>query len=231
MNAKERAENIAPVCVGIIMDGNRRWAKAKGLPQLEGHRAGSKKLKETVHFFRSRGIKHLVVYAFSTENWNREPAEVSYLMDLFRELIEKEMVQLGKEGVRIRFIGQRERFSEGLQQAMHTVEEKTMKNDAFTLWFCLSYGGHAEIVSAARAAAHEGEITEESLARHLWTAQMPEPDIIIRTGGEKRLSNFLPWQSVYSELFFSDTYWPAFTTEEFDSILAEFAERERRHGK
>ena len=214
------------------MDGNRRWARAKGLSKLEGHRTGSDKLKDMVRLVRSHGIKHFAVYAFSTENWNREPAEVSYLMELSRELIHKEMSELGKEGVRIRFAGQRERFSAGLQQSMNDIEEETLQNDAITLWCCLSYGGRAEIVAAARAAAAEGgEITEDSLARHLWTAGMPEPDIIIRTGGERRLSGFLTWQSVYSELFFSDTLWPDFKEEEFDSILAEFATRERRNGK
>lgn len=218
-------------CIGIIMDGNRRWAKEQGLPKLEGHRAGSEKLKDTVRLVRSHSIAHLVVYAFSTENWNRDSNEVSYLMDLFCELIKKEMKELGEEGARIRFIGQRERFSKELQQTMLEQEAETAGNDAITLWICLSYGGHAEIVVAANAAALEGEITEDSLAKHLWTAGMPEPDIIIRTGGEKRLSNFLPWQSVYSELFFTDSFWPAFTNEEFESILAEFAARERRHGK
>lgn len=219
-------------CVGIIMDGNRRWAKAKGLSKLEGHRVGLlETLRNAVRFVRARNIKHLVVYMFSTENWNREPAEVSYLMDLFRESVQKEMKELGTEGVRIRFAGQRERFSASLQQAMNDTEEETLQNDAITLWCCLSYGGRAEIVAASRGAAEGGEITEDSLARHLWTADMPDPDIIIRTGGEKRLSGFLTWQSVYSELFFSDTLWPDFEKEEFDAILEEFAQRERRRGK
>jgi undecaprenyl diphosphate synthase len=218
-------------CVGVIMDGNRRWAKARGLSTLEGHRAGMEKLKDTVRFFRSKNIKHLAVYAFSTENWNRDPAEVSYLMDLFRESIQKEMEELGKEGVRIRFAGQNGRFSEGLQKSMDTLEKETEQNDAITLWICLSYGGRAEIVAAARAAAQSGDITEETLSHNLWTAGMPDPDIIIRTGGVVRLSGFLSWQSVYSELFFSDTLWPDFTNEEFEAILAEFAQRERRRGK
>lgn len=214
------------------MDGNRRWAKAKGLPKLEGHRAGSETLKNIVRSARTCGVKHLVVYMFSTENWNREPTEVSYLMDLFRESVKKEMRELGKEGVRVRFAGQRTRFSEDLQQAMTDIEKETQHNEAITLWCCLSYGGRAEIVTAARAVAASGaEVTEDSLMRHLWTAEMPDPDIIIRTGGEKRLSNFLPWQSVYSELFFTDTFWPDFSHEEFGSILAEFAHRERRRGK
>ena len=213
------------------MDGNRRWAKAKGLSSLEGHRAGTETLKKTVRFVRDSGIKHLVVYAFSTENWSRDKDEVSYLMDLFREAIQKEISELGKENVRVRFIGQSERFSDDLQRSMDEMEKETAKNEAITLWVCLSYGGRAEIVAAARAAAARGEVTEESLAQNLWTGDMPDPDIIIRTGGEKRLSNFLPWQSVYSELFFTDTLCPDFNREEFDSILAEFAQRERRRGK
>lgn len=218
-------------CVGIIMDGNRRWAKARGLPKLEGHRTGADKLKDTVRFVREHGIKHLAVYAFSTENWSREPAEVSYLMDLFRKLVQKEIKELGKEGVRVCFAGQRDRFSPDLQDSMDKSEEETEKNDAITLWICLSYGGRAEIAAAANAAAKSGKITEETLAKNLWTAEMPDPDIIIRTGGEKRLSGFLTWQSVYSELFFTDTLWPDFKEEEFNSILAEFAHRERRRGK
>ncbi|OGG64950.1 di-trans,poly-cis-decaprenylcistransferase [Candidatus Kaiserbacteria bacterium RIFCSPLOWO2_02_FULL_55_12] len=228
----ERAKIAMPICVGIIMDGNRRWAKAHNLLKLEGHRAGTETLKNAVHFVRESGISHLIVYAFSTENWNREPAEVSYLMNLFHEAIRNELKELGKEGIRIRFAGQQERFSADLQKAIDDIEEETQKNDLFTLWICFSYGGRAEIVTAAAKAAASGEeITEELLARHLWTADMPDPDIIIRTGGEKRLSGFLPWQAVYSELFFTDTLWPDFKKEEFGAILTEFTLRERRRGK
>lgn len=224
--------SVAPTCVGIILDGNRRWAKEHGLSTFEGHRAGMDALTSAVRFIRDSGVKHLVVYAFSTENWNRKPEEVAYLMDLFRDSIRTQLRELGKEGIRVRIVGQRERFSKDLQEAMNDVEKETQSNQAFTLWTCLSYGGRSEIVAAARAAAASGkEITAETFARHLWTADMPDPDIIIRTSGEKRLSGFLPWQSVYSELFFTDTFWPAFGKEEFDSILAEFATRERRRGK
>lgn len=220
-----------PACVGIILDGNRRWAKAKGLPTFEGHRAGLSRVREAVIFTGNRGVRHLVVYAFSTENWKRESAEISYLMDLFLSTIKNELTELGERGARIRFVGQRERFPQKLQQTMSEAETQTAGNTAITLWVCLSYGGRAEITAAARAAAKEGEITENTLSRHLWTAGMPDPDIIIRTGGNQRLSNFLPWQSVYSELFFTETFWPDFSEKEFDAILAEFAERERRHGK
>lgn len=199
---------------------------------MEGHRIGLlETLRNTVRFVRVRGVKHLVVYMFSTENWNREQEEVSYLMDLFRESIKKEMDELGKEGVRVRFVGQRKRFSEDLQVLMNVAEKNTEKSDEITLWCCLSYGGRAEIAAAARSAAAAGDVTEDSISKNLWTAEMPDPDIVIRTGGEKRLSGFLTWQSVYSELFFTDTLWPDFDKEEFDAILAEFATRERRNGK
>ena len=225
-------ESVVPVCVGIILDGNRRWAEERGLPKLEGHRAGREKVKEAIRFVRASGVAHLVVYAFSTENWNRAEEEVGYLMDIFDNALQKELGELGKEGVRVCFVGQRERFTPELQKAMIATEEQTKKNETFTLWVCLSYGGRAEIVAAARALVAIGkEITEENISNHLWTAGMPDPDIIIRTSGEQRLSGFLTWQSVYSELFFTDTKWPAFSEEEFKTILAEYADRERRHGK
>ncbi|TSC68710.1 MAG: undecaprenyl diphosphate synthase [Parcubacteria group bacterium Gr01-1014_56] len=221
-----------PACIGIILDGNRRWAKTKGLPKLEGHRVGLETLKQTIRLLQSRGVPHVAVFMFSTENWNREAGEVSYLMDLFLGSIRKDFNELDKENVRIRFVGQRERFSSELQKAMNEAEEKTAKNTGITLWACLSYGGRAEIVEAARTMQKSGEeITEESFAKHVWTAEMPDPDIIIRTGGVKRLSNFLTWKGVYSELFFTDTNWPDFSEVELDRILQEYGERERRMGR
>ncbi|HET9641398.1 MAG TPA: polyprenyl diphosphate synthase [Candidatus Paceibacterota bacterium] len=226
-----RTPALAPACVGIILDGNRRWAKKRGLPSLAGHTAGMRKLKEAVRFIADRGVRHLIVYGFSTENWNRPAEEVSYLMELFRSAIASEMEELAKEGVRIRFVGERERFSPELKSAMDRLEKATEDNTRLTLWCCLSYGGRAEIAAAAAAAAKEGAITEQTIASHLWTAGMPDPDIIIRTGGEQRVSNFLPWQSTYSEFFFVDPYWPDFSEALFDSVLSEYAVRERRHGK
>jgi len=221
-----------PKCIGIILDGNRRWAKERGLSTLEGHRVGLvETLRNTTRLVRDKGIKNLVVFMFSTENWQRDPKEVSYLMDLFRESVKNEIDKLIKEGIRVRFAGQRERFSVDLQEAMSNAEEKTLNNSAITLWMCLSYGGRAEIVSAAKAAATGGEITDKTLTNNLWTVGMPDPDIIIRTGGEKRLSGFLTWQSIYSELFFVKEYWPDFDEAILDSILSEFAERERRMGE
>jgi undecaprenyl diphosphate synthase len=221
----------APACIGIILDGNRRWAKEKGLPTLEGHRAGVETLKEAVRAAGEKGIGHVAVFAFSTENWQREPAEVAYLMELFMEMAGKHAGELAREGARTRFVGQRERFSPELQKSMDAVERDTANNGKITLWICLSYGGRAEIVEAARAVAAEGgEITEESLRAHFWSAQMPDPDIIIRTGGEKRLSGFLLWQSAYSELFFIDKHWPDFAKEDLEAVLNEYAARERRMG-
>ena len=226
-------ESMTPQCIGIILDGNRRWAKEKGIPKLEGHRVGLRDtLKKTIRLMAAQHIPHLVAYMLSTENWNREESEVSYLMDLFRESMREDMRELGAENVRIKFAGQRERFSADLQQMMYEVEKETAQNTGITFWACLSYGGRAEIVEAAKALQKSGEeITEETLRAHMWTSGMPDPDLIIRTGGDKRLSNFLPWQGVYSELFFIDTLWPDFSEVELQRILHDYGTRERRMGR
>lgn len=223
----------APTCVGIIMDGNRRFARAQGRPIFDGHSEGYKKLEEVMRWAREAGIPHVVAYAFSTENWQRSEEEVGYLIKLFRSVLENETDKMTKEKVRVRFIGDRARFGEDLQQMMGKMEKETAIEHDITLHLLMSYGGRAEIVAATNALLMEktATVTEDSFAQKLWAHPMPDPDIIIRTGGEKRLSGFLPWQSVYSELFFSDALWPDFSKEEFDSILAEFARRERRHGK
>ena len=219
-------------CIGIVLDGNRRWARERGLPTLEGHRRGFENLKNAARWVRDRNIPHVAAYAFSTENWNRSPEEVNYLMDIFRAAIRESREELGKEGVRVRFLGQRERFAEDIQAGMRETEEKTATNIRMTMWICLSYGGRAEIVAAVKAAVAAGvELAEESIRSHLWSAQMPDPDIIIRTSGEHRLSNFLLWQAAYSELFFIKPHWPDFSEKILDEILEEFAARERRHGK
>ncbi|MDP3645955.1 MAG: polyprenyl diphosphate synthase [bacterium] len=220
-----------PQCIGIILDGNRRWAKERGLPAFEGHRRGKDNLEPVVLAARDFGIKHIVIYAFSTENWKRTAEEVSYLMEIFEEMAKKSMERLRKDGVAVRFVGQRERFSESLQSAMNDAEQKSSADPKITLWVCLSYGGRAEIVYAARSVVESGEeITEKSLESHLWTAGMPDPDLIIRTSGEHRTSNFLIWQGAYSELFFPSVYWPAFSKTDLGSILKEYAARERRLG-
>jgi undecaprenyl diphosphate synthase len=223
-------ETHVPACIGIILDGNRRWAKEQGLPAFEGHRRGMDNLEPIARAVRDRNIRHMVVFAFSTENWNRSKKEISALMDIFEVMARERLVKLAEEGVAVRFVGQRERFSQSLQAAMRGAEEKTAEPE-LTLWICISYGGRAEIARAARAAAETGgPITEESLAEHLWTRGMPDPDLIIRTGGAERLSNFLLWQGAYSELFFLKTYWPAFTAADLDAVLGEYALRERRMG-
>lgn len=220
-----------PDCIGIILDGNRRWAREHNLPSLEGHRQGVERLKQTARWVRDREVKHLAVYAFSTENWNRSEEEVSYLLKLFRTVTDDLFKELSEDNIRIKFVGERAWFDEYTQKAMTRLEEKSSENNKLTLWVCLSYGGRREIVAATNQALKEGSITEETLAKNLWTAGMPDPDIIIRTGGEKRLSGFLTWQSIYSELFFIDEYWPDFSEKILDRILAEYATRPRRMGK
>lgn len=221
-------------CVGLIMDGNRRWSKEFGLPTNEGHRRGYEKLKEVVLWVREAGIPHVVIYAFSTENWLRSQEEVGYLMQIFRLILESEIKKIIEKRVRVRFMGDLSRFDEDMQKMMARAElESSVTEYDTTLYLAMSYGGRAEIVAAANTLLKEGKtfVSEEEFAQKLWSGDMPDPDLIIRTGGEKRLSNFLPWQTVYSELFFTDTKWPAFTKEEFNTILAEFSMRERRGGK
>ncbi len=219
--------------IGIIMDGNRRWAKSRGLPTLEGHRRGYEKMQEVMEWAREADISFVTVYAFSTENWGRTPEEVSYLLDLFKETLTVGLAKFKDQKVRVRCIGDRARFSEGLQTLMRKAEAETASFGGPTLVLALSYGGRTEIIEGVRRAITEGvsTVTEQTFPSLLWSAGIPDPDIIIRTGGEKRLSGFLTWQSVYSELFFVDTFWPDFSKSEFQAILDEFGRRERRKGK
>lgn len=214
------------------MDGNRRWAKKQGLPTLEGHQVGYDKLQNMLEWAKDAGVKNVIVYALSTENWNRSKEEVSYLMELFRMVLRDKISELEKEDVRIIFAGDLARFPDDIRGMMQDTMERTRERGPYTLVVAASYGGRAEIMHVTRELVREGktEVTEEDFARHLWTAPVPDPDLIIRTGGEVRLSNFLPWQSVYSELFFTDTYWPDFTKQEFENILQAFSARHRRHG-
>ena len=224
-----------PNCVGIIMDGNRRWAKAKGMPSLKGHSAGGERLKEVVQWAKDFGIKNIIFYTFSTENWNRSEEEVSYLLNLIGEFISKELETFNAEGGVLHFVGDLSRFSPELQKVLMQAEEKTANNPGPHLYFALNYGGRQETLSAVREILKENlapeDLTEDYFAKHLQTYPMPDPDIIIRTSGEMRLSGFLPWQSVYSELFFTKTLWPDFSKEEFLKILEEYGNRERRIGK
>jgi undecaprenyl diphosphate synthase len=223
-----------PKSIAVIMDGNRRYAKSLGIPQYEGHKLGVGRVKELVRWARDAGVSEVILYAFSTENWNRASEEVGYLMTLFSDTFGgKDAEELLAEGCRVDFIGQRERLPSGLRTKMEDLEKRSKGNTAVRLIVGISYGGRAELVTAVNKLLSEGvtRVDEDTLRRFMWTADILDPDLVIRTGGDRRLSNFLPWQSVYSELFFTDTFWPAFTKEEFDSILAEFGTRERRHGK
>jgi undecaprenyl diphosphate synthase len=214
--------------VAIIMDGNARWATERGLSVLEGHRRGAQTLKQTVRDAVSLDLLELTVYAFSTENWSRPRWEVEGLMAMFAELIESETPELDEEGVRMRFIGRRGDVSAELLDRMAWAEEKTAGNSRMTLFVAFNYGGRAEIVDAARRFQAEGE--EDDFAKFLYAPEMNDPDILIRTSGERRLSNYLLWQSAYSELVFTDTLWPDFTKADLAAALEEFDVRERRFG-
>ncbi|MCK9345157.1 MAG: polyprenyl diphosphate synthase [Candidatus Pacebacteria bacterium] len=219
-------------CVAVIMDGNRRWARAHNKPTLEGHSEGYKKLQDVVGWAREAGVPHIIAFAFSTENWQRSEDEVGYLMKLFNSVLENETEKMIRERIRIRFVGDRDRFAEDVRAKMEKMEEATSKNFDITLHLAMSYGGRAEILAVTNTLIAKGQpATEEDFSKALWTSDMPDPDILIRTGGEHRLSGFLPWQSVYSELFFVDAYWPEFSEEIFTNILKEFKDRERRMGK
>lgn len=225
-----------PQSIGIIIDGNRRWAKRKELPSTEGHRAGKEKLKDCILWAKEAGIKIATVYVFSTENWKRAEEEVSYLFELIRLAFHSEKKFWQKETIKIKFIGQLNRLPDDLQRYLREVEEETHHLDGFTLVIAISYGGRAELVEAARKFAESSQVVQDAVDENnfeqfLSTHGLPELDLVIRTGGEKRLSNFLLWQIAYSELFFSDTLWPDFSKEEFLNILEEYSSRDRRHGR
>jgi len=213
--------------VAIIMDGNARWASEHGVPLLEGHREGARTLKQTVRDAVSLDVLELTVYAFSTENWTRPRAEVEGLMAMFAELIESETPELDEEGVRMRFIGRRDGVSDDLRRRMERAEEVTGANERMVLFVAFNYGGRAEIVDAAERYAGGGE---DDFARLLYAPEMTEPEILIRTSGERRLSNFLLWQCAYSELVFSDKLWPDFRKEDLEAAIGEYELRERRFG-
>jgi len=220
--------------LGIIMDGNRRWAKEHGLPGLEGHRCGYDKIVEVGDWCLARGIKVLTVYAFSTENWNRTQEEVGYLMDLFYKALTVEIEAFHRKGIKVRVIGSREKLSEKLIAAIDAAEAKTKDNREGTLNLAINYGGRLEIVTAMKRALAAGvkpeELSEEVISQNIWTAGQPDPDLIIRTSGEQRLSGFLTWQSVYSELYFCRKNWPDFAEADLDEAVAEFNSRNRRFG-
>ena len=217
--------------VAIIMDGNGRWAERQGLPVAEGHRAGTKALRRTVEAAIDLGVETLIVYAFSTENWSRPEGEVEDLMEIFGETIERELPDLARQGVRARFLGRRDRAPDELRAQMEGLEEETAHNDRLNLWIAFDYGGRAELVEAARRLVEAGvEPDEESLRANLYAPELPDPDLLIRTSGELRISNFLLWQLAYSELVFLDVLWPDFGSRELEDALAAYAQRRRRFG-
>ncbi len=228
--------NKVPHHLAIIIDGNRRWAKKRSLLFLRGHQRGLEKVKQISRWCRKKGVKVLTLFAFSTENWNRPKTEVGYLMKLLiRALSRKSIKEIDEDGVRIRIIGQRKRLSSQLQEAIKKAEETTQNNREGILNIALNYGGKAEIVEAVKKIIKKrvpfNKISEKLIEANLWTSGEPNPDLIIRTGGEKRISNFLIWQSAYSELYFSKKYWPDFTERDLDKAFETYAYRQRRFGK
>ena len=228
----------APEHVAIIMDGNGRWAQARGKPRLFGHHAGARRVREIVEACPELGVKYLTIFAFSTENWKRTQSEVSGLMKLFKRYLMSETKRLVSSGVRVRFIGDRIRLDETLVALMDELELLTCDNDRVHLTVALNYGGRDEVARATKRLSREvaagridpETVDAETLARFLDTYVLPDPDLVIRTSGEARISNFLLWQSAYAEYEFIDTLWPDFTREEFARVLSGFAARDRRFG-
>jgi undecaprenyl diphosphate synthase len=223
------AKNIA-----IILDGNGRWAERRGLPIAEGHRAGTRAVRRTVEAAIDLGVRSLALYAFSTENWTRPTDEVADLMEIFDETIDRELPELAREGVRTRFIGRRDRAPDALREKMERLELETAANDRLHLWIAFDYGGRAEIVEAVRrllAAGVDADTVDEELLRSaLYAPEMPDPDLVIRTSGEVRMSNFLLWQAAYAELVFVDRLWPEFGEDDLRAALEAYARRRRRFG-
>lgn len=225
--------------IAIIMDGNRRWAKSKGLDPSLGHKKGSEVLEETIKYCNKVGIKYLTVYAFSTENWKRTKEEVGYLMVLLEKSLDRFLTKLDMDNVKVEFIGNIDGLAESLKLRIRKIEEKTKNNTGLNFMMAFNYGGREEIVMATRKICAKvlngkmklDEITEENFSNNLYTAGKKDPDLIVRTSGELRTSNFLPWQSTYSELLFLEKYWPDFTNEDIDYCISEYNKRKIRKGK
>ncbi len=231
--------SLPPAHVDIIMDGNGRWAKSRGLPPTAGHRKGAEAVRATIKACRELGVRYLTLFGFSSENWKRSPDEVSDLMGLLRFYLRNEVKELHTAGVRLRIIGDRSRLSEDIVKLIEESEAKTASNTALDVVMALSYGGRQEIVSAAQRLAREvkagtlepDEISEDVFASRLFTANIPDPDLLIRTSGEKRVSNFLLWQAAYAEFVFQDVLWPDFGRPQLEEAISEFHRRERRYGQ
>jgi len=233
-NAQRPTPNVTPVPhhIAIVMDGNGRWATRRYLPRVAGHKKGVDALRACVRHCGELGVKILTVFAFSSENWNRPPEEVSGLMELLAVALSREVPHLKAEGVRIQFVGNRSALSDKVRNGLLQAEAATAANTRLVFNVCFNYGGRWDIAQAAAKLAARGEpITEESLDRAMALSPLPDPDLLIRTGGEKRISNFLLWQAAYSELYFSDKLWPEFDAAALDAAIADYALRERRFGK
>jgi undecaprenyl diphosphate synthase len=223
-----------PRHVAIIMDGNGRWARQRGLPRAAGHRAGSENIRRVLERFADHGVQYVTLYAFSTENWSRPQKEVQALIRLLGRFIRRELENLHRNGVQLRLLGHLETLPPRLQREVHRAIDLTRENERLTLNLCFSYGGRDDIVGAVRRIVEAGipadEVTEEVISAHLSTGGTPDPDLVIRTAGDQRISNFLTWQCTYAELYFTDTYWPDFGREDIDLALAEYGRRKRKFG-
>ncbi len=228
-----------PKHVAVIMDGNGRWAKQRGLPRIEGHRRGANTLKEMLRYCKDLGIKTLTAYAFSTENWGRPTGEVNFLMGLFERLLQKELKEMEQEEVCINFIGDLTPLPHSLQQEMRRSMERTKNNKGVYFNVAINYGSRHEMIKACQTIAEKvqqgelaaSEIDESTISQHLYTSASPDPDLLIRTSGEMRLSNFLLWQLAYTEIYVTNTLWPDFNSEQFDRAIESFQQRDRRFGK
>jgi undecaprenyl diphosphate synthase len=234
-NKKANQSKRIPRHIAIIMDGNGRWALARGLPRLAGHRAGTENLRQVIEACGEFGIEYLTIYAFSTENWGRPIEEVQGLMRILEDVIDRELPKLHKQGVQLRHIGKLDRLKPELRQKVLDAIEMTKDNDRLVLNVAFNYGGRDEIICAIQQMIEKGvrpqEVTEDLVSQYLYTAGVPDPDLIIRTSGELRGSNFLIWQGAYAEWYFTPTFWPNFDREELQQALEEYAQRERRYGK
>ena len=225
-----------PRHIAIIMDGNGRWAKQRFMPRVAGHQRGVEALREVVKACRDLGVEYLTVFAFSSENWRRPAEEVSFLMSLFLIMLEREVAKLHQNNIRLKIIGDRSRFDDKLRQTMREAEQLTASNTALTLTVAANYGGRWDVMQAVKAMLKEHprlaqSFSEEDLQPYLSMCDAPEPDLFIRTGGEQRISNFMLWQLAYTELYFTDTLWPAFDRNELDKAIASYQQRERRFGR
>lgn len=224
-----------PTCIGVIMDGNRRWAKINNKISADGHRAGYQKLREFLEWSRERGVKTIIAYALSAENWNRSETELGCLMDIFRYALTNEIESLKRDRVALRFIGDLTKFPGEISKLMIEAERETANFTDFTLALAVSYGGRDDILHAVKMASSRGEnldkINAETFSKYLYTDGIAEPEMIVRTGGEMRMSNFLTWQSIYSELFFTKTLWPDFGKTEYVEMIEEYTRRKKNFGK